>query len=83
MIGGPVMRELTDELEQIAHRSSGGFLAMTVESSAEPAPPEPLVEPADMVLVASPCHPWEPVKVAETWLSPLHCLVCGDPYSVG
>lgn len=45
-------------------------------------PPRPLIEPDDMTAVASPCHPYEPVKVLDDWDQPLHCLVCGEPYVV-
>ena len=42
--------------------------------------PAPLVEPNDMLIIESPCHPWEPVKVpqARAGSSPLFCLVCGE-----
>jgi hypothetical protein len=40
----------------------------------------PLVEPDDMTMVASPCHGFEPVKVADDWAEPLYCLVCGRPF---
>ena len=44
--------------------------------------PTPLHEPNDMLIIESPCHPWEPVKVpqqrADSGL--LHCLVCGQTY---
>jgi hypothetical protein len=45
--------------------------------------PTPLVEPDDMIIIESPCHPWEPVKVPEERVNsgPLHCLVCGGTYS--
>jgi hypothetical protein len=31
----------------------------------EPEPPAALHEPNDMIIVAPPCHSWEPVKVLE------------------
>lgn len=82
MAAGPAMREITDELSRMARRHSGGLLKMSVESSRQPEPSDPLIEPTDMVVVASPCHGWEPVKVSEDWKSTLHCLVCGERYSV-
>lgn len=44
--------------------------------------PTPLHEPNDMVIIESPCHPWEPVKVPQQRADsgPLHCLVCGGTY---
>lgn len=47
-----------------------------------PAEPDPLTEPDDMMIVASPCHSWEPVKVPEDTASPLHCLVCGSQFAL-
>ena len=47
-----------------------------------PLPPDPLVEPDDMVIVAPPCHPWEPVKVPEDAAVPYHCLLCGARFAV-
>jgi hypothetical protein len=34
------------------------------------------------VIVASPCHAYEPVKVPEAATGPLHCLVRGQPFAV-
>ena len=39
--------------------------------------PDSLIEPDDMVIIAGPCHSWEPVKVAEEATAPFYCLVCG------
>jgi len=43
---------------------------------------EPLTESDDMVIVASPCHGYEPVKVPEDHTGSLHCLVCGSAFAV-
>ena len=43
---------------------------------------QPLVEPDDMVIVASPCHAYEPVKVPADHRGQLHCLVCGSAFAV-
>lgn len=43
--------------------------------------PTPLVEKDDMMIIVSPCHAYEPVKVPETAISPFHCLVCGSPFA--
>jgi hypothetical protein len=45
-------------------------------------PPTPLDEQDDMVAVASPCHSYEPIKVAVDWQHPLHCLVCGVKFVI-
>lgn len=50
--------------------------------SESPEPPMPLLEPNDMVIVASPCHAWEPIKAPEARVAPLHCLVCGAAFAV-
>jgi hypothetical protein len=65
-------------------RSTRGNRHVRFEASnvEVPRPADPLVEPDDMVIVAPPCHPWEPVKVPEEHRSPIHCLVCGAPFSV-
>lgn len=44
--------------------------------------PMPLTEPDDMVIVTSPCHVYEPVKVPDDHPARLHCLVCGAPFAV-
>jgi hypothetical protein len=41
-----------------------------------------LVEPDDMVMISSPCHQSEPVKVPEEAEGPFHCLVCGQAFAV-
>lgn len=48
----------------------------------EPDHPNPLVEADDMVIVASPCHAYEPVKIPDQHHSPLHCLVCGSAFAI-
>lgn len=47
-----------------------------------PAEPMPLTEPDDMVIIASPCHAYEPVKVPEAEAGPFYCLVCGSAFAV-
>lgn len=52
-----------------------------VDFDAEP--PEPLVEPDDLTIVEPPCHPQEPVKVPESYLTKeIHCLICGSGFAV-
>ena len=33
-----------------------------------------------MIILAPPCHPWEPVKVSEEAIARIHCLICGAPF---
>lgn len=76
---------IRDELDDLARsvNRQGGLLRMEVSGGDPDAvPPPPLSEPNDMVAVAPPCHPFEPVKILEGWDEPLHCLVCGARYAV-
>jgi hypothetical protein len=45
--------------------------------------PTPLVEFDDMLIIESPCHAWEPVKVMQERADsgPIFCLVCGESFS--
>lgn len=76
---------IRDELEGMARgiNRQGGLLRMSVSGDHSPELPAPLSEPNDMMAVASPCHPFEPVKVADGWIEPLHCLICGSLFVVG
>lgn len=47
-----------------------------------PDEPDPLAEPDDMMIVLSPCHSWEPIKVPDSTVGKLHCLVCGQPFAL-
>lgn len=78
---GEGARLVNDELRRMARRHKSGLVKMTVTPGPVPEPPAPLVEPSDMVAVASPCHPWEPIKVLDEWTAPLHCLVCGAAFA--
>lgn len=49
-------------------------------SRSVPAP-EPLIEPNDMHILESPCHPHEPVKVPEDAIHESHCLICGERFA--
>ena len=40
------------------------------------------IDEVAMVIVESPCHPNEPVKVPERMLERLHCLVCGSLFAI-
>jgi hypothetical protein len=76
---GPAVREISDELEK-AFRGVKGLTYKRGELD-EPEPPTALHEPDDMIVVAPPCHPWEPVKVPEEAAARVHCLLCGEPFA--
>jgi hypothetical protein len=75
---GPAMDAMADELAR-AFRNTPG-IRIERSHGHRPDPPMPLVEPDDMTMVASPCHGFEPVKVADDWTEPLYCLVCGQAF---
>jgi len=63
--------QLVNELHQrFAHVGSGQ------------AAPLPLHEPHDMSLIASPCHPAEPIKIRDEWNEAIYCIVCGRQFAV-
>jgi hypothetical protein len=76
---GPSLREATDKVERMFR----GVKGVTFERGHldEPEPPSALHEPDDMIIVAPPCHSWEPVKVPPDALARVHCLFCGEPFA--
>lgn len=62
--------------------SQNDFLKFEVNHSGQDAHPAPLVEPDDMQMITSPCHPWEPVKVPVDLPGPFRCLLCGQAFAV-
>jgi hypothetical protein len=78
-MSGPLFREASDAIEK-AFRGVKG-VTIKRDSSDEPEPPPALQESNDMVIVASPCHPWEPVKVPDEATSEVHCLICGAAFA--
>ena|SRR5579884_3657405 len=78
---GPIMRELVDGLRKGLRTSRNSIGKFSVDHNA-PETLAPLTEPADMIIVLSPCHPWEPIKVIEDWNEPIRCLICGDKFLV-
>lgn len=68
----PALQELKAELEQ----SGFGFEIDSTDA------PDPLVEPDDMMMIAPPCHEWEPLKVPEGSSAPYYCLLCGQPFAI-
>lgn len=78
---GPVVREAAHEFNRSQRSSKNSFFKLSI-SYDEPEPPQAMHEPSDMALVQSPCHPWEPIKVADDWRAPLYCIVCGLVFAV-
>lgn len=76
-----LVREELDDVARGINRQ-GGLIRMNVSGGGSAPAPPPLSEPNDMVGVASPCHPFEPIKVLEGWDQPLHCLVCGSAFEL-
>jgi len=83
-VAAPAALQLVqDELTQAFRGAAGKFLKFRASSSSDlPDEPMPLTEADDMVIIASPCHSYEPVKVPEDALGPFHCLVCGAQFAV-
>ena len=81
---GPLIRSLAEETKRsLSNIDLGSLLRIGFSvKHNEPEPPPALHEPHDMMLVESPCHPWEPIKLVEDWNAPIHCLVCGQAFSV-
>ncbi|WP_200938273.1 hypothetical protein [Aeromicrobium sp. Root472D3] len=75
-----VMGIVEDGLESMFR----GVKGMTYERGNDilPDESEPLVEPNDMMIVASPCHSFEPVKIPADHPARLHCLLCGSAFGV-
>jgi hypothetical protein len=76
---GPLLREASDHIEKALRGVKG--LTYKRGQLDEPEPPSALHEPDDMLTVASPCHPWEPVKIPEEAALQVHCLICGEQFA--
>jgi hypothetical protein len=75
-----IQAELEGALEPLNRSGTGLQADVTIEL---PNPAAPLIEDdGDMVGVSSPCHPYEPVKILESWRAPIHCLVCGQLFII-
>ena len=75
--------EIREMLRDLERSTSRGLIQFKVGSSTPDSPaPDALHEPADMVLVEPPCHPWEPIKVLSEWTQPLHCILCGELFAI-
>jgi hypothetical protein len=72
---GPLSRHLEKELQSELGR---GFKYTPEVHDV----PDLLIDPDDMLIVEPPCHPFEPLKIAEDWIEPLHCLMCGARFRI-
>ncbi len=66
--------------EEIKDGLSGAGLKFSANDSIESS--DPPFDPDDMVMVEPPCHPFEPLKVLEDRLGQIHCLLCGQVFTV-
>lgn len=76
------MKIFEDEFERLERSTRGGMIEFKFSGIDAGEPPLPLHEPNDMLVVASPCHPWEPLKVDEASTKSLRCLICGAEFAV-
>jgi hypothetical protein len=86
-INGVAMPAITRQADDILRDAFGGIKSKYIKFEMKghldaPAQPGALVEPDDMMIIASPCHSYEPVKVPEDATGTFHCLVCGTPFTV-
>jgi hypothetical protein len=81
-IGGSLHDQVGDMLKDSFKPQRNSMISFEVKSGDRPTAPDPLVEPDDMLIISSPCHGWEPVKVPEDSSAPYYCLVCGEAYAV-
>jgi Zn ribbon nucleic-acid-binding protein len=69
---------IAEEMDKTFSRFNRSGSALTYTPGDRPvAPSEPPPEPDDMRRIDFQCHPRDPLKVAEDWAEPVHCLICG------
>lgn len=82
MAAPAAMQVVDDELSKAFRGLNSKYVKVTKKGSFDkPAEPDPMVEPDDMIILASPCHAWEPIKVPDETQAPVHCLVCGQAFA--
>ena len=70
--------QVAEEMDKRLSRFNRSGSALRYTPGDRPvAPPEPPPEPNDMRRIEFECHPKDPLKVAEDWAEPVHCLICG------
>lgn len=85
-VAAPAIDDMVNDMLDEARKPLRSRKFITVKRTGRfcfdvPAP-QPLTEPNDMVIVESPCHPNEPVKVPEEATSQVYCLICGASFAV-
>lgn len=80
-VASAAQADIRETLRQAFEPSRDSFISFTVDESSAPELPDALVEPQDMIMLAPPCHPWEPVKVPENASAPFYCLICGSAFA--
>lgn len=79
---GPALDQSVQDLVDDTFKGSKGIsFEQDRNFSLEIPTPEPLAEPDDMLIVESPCHSNEPVKVPESATASFHCLSCGTEFA--
>jgi predicted nucleic acid-binding Zn ribbon protein len=83
LVGEKAGKAIEEELRSAIRGLDSDFLQIKF-GGFEPSPAPPaLTESDDMQQVESPCHPWEPIKVLHELVAELHCIVCGERFSLG
>lgn len=75
-----LMGLVRDDLEKMFRGRKGITFKRGNDEFADES--EPLIEPDDMIIVVSPCHAFEPVKIPEEHTGPVYCLICGSAFTV-
>lgn len=77
-----IMSHVHEEVEHGFKDAFRGMKGWTYKPGRNDEPtPDSLTEPNDMLIVLPPCHPWEPLKIPEDHLGPVHCLICGQQFA--
>lgn len=81
-VSGPTIdRYVQDSIEKAFKGVKGMSFKPNRSFSFGIETPDALVEPDDMIIAESPCHPNEPVKVPDE-TTKVHCLVCGSAFAI-
>jgi hypothetical protein len=74
--------EIESSFRDLERQTRGGLVNFKFDGIDLGETPLPLHEPADMMTIEPPCHPWEPFKIDESWTETLHCLLCGAAFAI-
>jgi hypothetical protein len=76
-------REMQHELERVFKQIDNEYFTIKMTGRLDvPSQPMPLTEADDMVIVVSPCHAYEAMKVSESQRTTFHCLICGEAFAL-